>query len=158
MLVNENGRKRNLSLREVTPENFIVPNGEEHLYHCRIEVERHSPDTGDYISVPRMQVFGKKFFETSGLHNLRKQGYKVDVLHDPNRWIEANRARAEEERKACEAAEAKAEEERKAAEREALKKEMRSEIIAELKRDGLINVESPNTTAESKKTVSTKKE
>ena len=32
------GKTKDVGLLDVTPENFIVPKGEESFYHCRIEV------------------------------------------------------------------------------------------------------------------------
>lgn len=137
----ENGQIREVHLLEVTPENFIVPKGEEHLYHCRIEVRKFNQETGVRVSTPRLQVFGRKFFENYGLHNLRKQGFTVDILHDPSEWLrnhehelkEAEKARIEARR--IEEIEAeKAAEAAKAAEKEAMKKE----IIEELKAAGVI--------------------
>lgn len=128
------GKTKDVNLLEVTPENFIVPKGEEQSYHCRIEVVKFNQQTGERISRPRMQVFGKKAFETSVLHNLRKMGYKVDILHDPNVWIAANKEKIAADKAAKAEAEAKAMEEAKAAERAAI----REEIIAELKASGVI--------------------
>ena len=53
----------------------------------------------------------KKFFESFGLHNLRKQGFTVDVMHDPNKWLQENEAKleAEKQKKAEAGAKAKAE-------------------------------------------------
>lgn len=89
------GKTKDVGLLDVTPESFIVPKGEESFYHCRIEVVKFNQETGERISRPRMQVFGKKFFETFGLHNLRKMGYKVDIMHDPNVWEAANKEKIE---------------------------------------------------------------
>ena len=33
------GKTKDVGLLDVTPENFIVPKGEESFYHCRIEVK-----------------------------------------------------------------------------------------------------------------------
>ena len=121
------GKFKDVSILNVTPENFIVPKGEEHLYHCRIEIKKFDPESGERLSKPRMQVFGKKIFETFGLHNLRKHGYTVDIMHDPNEWIK------EAKEKAAKMAEEKAIE-AKAAEREQIKQE----IIEELKMAGII--------------------
>lgn len=128
------GRTKDVGLLDVTPENFIVPKGEENCYHCRIEVVKFHDGTGERLSKPRIQVFGKKFFETFGLHNLRKNGYKVDILHDPNVWENANKEKIEANKRAKAEAAAKAAEEAKAAERE----RMKAEIIAELKAAGVI--------------------
>lgn len=126
---------KDVNILDVTPENFIVPKGEEDCYHCRIEVKKFNQDTGERISKPRMQVFGKKFFESFGLHNLRKQGFTVDVMHDPNKWLQENEAKleAEKQKKAEAGAKAKAE-----AEKKAMKEAMKAEILAELKAEGLL--------------------
>ena len=126
------------NILEVTKDNFICPKGEEKSYHCRIEMRQFNKDTGARISTPRLQVFGKKIFETNLVHNLRQQGYTVDILHDPNEWMKANGERvaaekAARERAAKEAA-AQREQERRAAERKALK----DEIMAELEAAGLL--------------------
>ena len=102
------GKTKDVGLLDVTPENFIVPKGEESFYHCRIEVVKFNQETGERISRPRMQVFGKKFFETFGLHNLRKMGYKVDIMHDPNVWEAANKEKIEASKRAKAEAAAKA--------------------------------------------------
>lgn len=128
------GKTKDVGLLDVTPENFIVPKGEESFYHCRIEVVKFHGETGERLSKPRIQVFGKKFFETFGLHNLRKQGYKVDILHDPNVWEAANKEKIEANKRAKAEAAAQAAAEAKAAERE----QMKMEIIAELKAAGVI--------------------
>lgn len=133
------GKFKDVSILNVTPENFIVPKGEEHLYHCRIEIKKFDTETGERLSKPRMQVFGKKIFETFGLHNLRKHGYTVDIMHDPNEWIK------ESKEKAAKMAEEKAIED-KAAEREQIKQE----IIEELKMAGIIPA-STETTSETKR-------
>ena len=131
----EEGQIKDVNILDVTPENFIVPKGEEDCFHCRIEVKKFNKDTGERISKPRMQVFGKKFFESFGLHNLRKQGFTVDVMHDPNKWLQENEAKleAEKQKKAEAGAKAKAE-----AEKKAMKEAMKAEILAELKAEGLL--------------------
>lgn len=65
------GKTKDVGLLDVTPENFIVPKGEESFYHCRIEVVKFNQETGERIH-DTYADFGKKFFETFGLHNLRK--------------------------------------------------------------------------------------
>lgn len=147
------GKKKDVGLLAVTPENFIVPKGEESFYHCRIEVVKFNQETGVRISRPRMQVFGKKFFETFGLHNLRKMGYKVDIMHDPNVWEAENKEKIEANKRAKAEAAAKAAAEAKAAERE----QMKAEIIAELKAAGVIPEEAkkPGRKAKAEKTEET---
>lgn len=132
------GKTKDVGLLEVTPENFIVPKGEESYYHCRIEVVKFNPETGERMSRPRMQVFGKKVFETFVLHNLRKMGYKVDILHDPNVWEAANKEKIEAAKQAKAEAEAKAQAEAEAQAKAEEREKMKAEIIAELKAAGVI--------------------
>lgn len=132
------GKTKDVGLLEVTPENFIVPKGEESYYHCRIEVVKFNQETGERMSRPRMQVFGKKVFETFGLHNLRKMGYKVDILHDPNVWEAANKEKIEAAKQAKAEAEAKAQAEAEAQAKAEEREKMKAEIIAELKAAGVI--------------------
>lgn len=132
------GETKDVNILDVTPENFIVPKGEEDCYHCRIEVKKFNQDTGERISKPRMQVFGKKFFESFGLHNLRKQGFTVDVMHDPNKWLQENEAKLEAEKQKEAEAGAKAKAEAAEAEKKAMKEAMKAEILAELKAEGLL--------------------
>lgn len=134
----EEGQIKDVNILDVTPENFIVPKGEEDCYHCRIEVKKFNKDTGERISKPRMQVFGKKFFESFGLHNLRKQGFTVDVMHDPNKWLQENEAKLEAEKQKKAEAGAKAKAEAAEAEKKAMKEAMKAEILAELKAEGLL--------------------
>lgn len=132
------GKIKDVSLLDVTAENFIVPKGEEHSYHCRIEVVKFNSETGERLSKPRMQVFGKKVFETTCLHNLRKQGFKVDILHDPNKWEAENAARLEAERQAkAQQAELEAQQ----AAKEAMRAEIRAQLMEELKANGLLATE-----------------
>lgn len=134
----EEGQIKDVNILDVSPENFIVPKGEEDCYHCRIEVKKFNQDTGERISKPRMQVFGKKFFESFGLHNLRKQGFTVDVMHDPNKWLQENEAKLEAEKQKKAEAGAKAKAEAAEAEKKAMKEAMKAEILAELKAEGLL--------------------
>lgn len=134
----KDGKIKDVNILDVTPENFIVPKGEEGSYHCRIEIKKFNSETGERLSKPRMQVFGKKFFESYGLHNLKKQGYTVDVMHDPNKWLQENQEKLEAERKAKEAAAAKAKAAAAEEEKKAMREAMKAEIIAELKADGII--------------------
>jgi hypothetical protein len=119
------GKIKDVNLLEVTPENFIVPTGQEGSYHCRIEVVKFNSETGERISKPRLQVFGRKFFESFGLHNLKKMGYKVDILHDPKKWEAENSAKIEAKKKELAEAAKKAE-----------KEKLKAEILAELEEEG----------------------
>ena len=99
---------RDTPIEKLTPDNYVVPKGEEMSYHAVIEVLQYDPKTGKKLSKPRVQKFGKKAFETHVLNSLKKQGYTVTVLYDPNVWIKEQQARAAQSR----AAKAKAEQEK----------------------------------------------
>lgn len=103
---------RDTPIEKLTAENYIVPKGEEQIYHAVIEVVQFDQKTGKRISKPRVQKFGKKQFETSVLASLRKQGYTITILHDPNTWIAQQKANAEKAKAEAEQAKAKAEQER----------------------------------------------
>ena len=85
---------RDTPIENLTKDNYIVPKGEEQSYHAVIEVVQYDQKTGKKISKPRVQKFGKKQFETSVLNCLKKQGYKVTILHDPNAWIKEQQEKA----------------------------------------------------------------
>lgn len=103
---------RDTPIDRLTPDNYIVPKGEERAYHAVIEVVQYDPKTGKKLSKPRVQKFGKKTFETSVADSLRKQGYNVTILHDPNVWIKEQQAKAVAKAKADAEAKAKAEQEK----------------------------------------------
>lgn len=131
------GKTKDVDVTKVTPENYIVPDNEKHLYHCVIEVRKFDSETGKRLSVPRVQKFGKKMYENNVAENLKKQGYTVVVLHDPNEWL-ADQA---EENKAKAAADAKAKEEAGAKAKAKEKSALKAEILAELKAAGVIPAE-----------------
>lgn len=128
------GKTKDVAITDVTPENYIVPSNEQHLYHCIIEVRKFDSETGKRLSVPRIQKFGKKSFENGILDALKKQGYTITVLHDPNEYV---KAQAEEKAAADAKEKAEAEAKAKAEEKAALK----AEILAELKAAGVIPAE-----------------
>ena len=103
---------RDTPIEKLTAENYIVPKGEEKDYHAVIEVVQFDQKTGKRLSKPRVQKFGKKIFEAHVLNSLRKQGYTVTILHDPNVWLKEQAAKAEQAKAEAEAAKAKAEQER----------------------------------------------
>lgn len=103
---------RDTPIEKLTPDNYIVPKGEEKSYHCVIEVVQYDPKTGKKLSKARVQKFGKKMFENIVLDTLRKQGYTITILHDPNDWIKEHQAKAAEKAKAEAEAKAKAEQEK----------------------------------------------
>ena len=136
------GKTKDVAITDVTPENYIVPSNEQHLYHCIIEVRKFDSETGKRLSVPRIQKFGKKSFENGILDALKKQGYTITVLHDPNEYIKAQA----EEKAARTAAQQKAAEEKAAADAKAKaeaeeKAALKAEILAELKAAGVIPAE-----------------
>lgn len=91
---------RDTPIEKLTPENYIVPKGEERSYHAVIEVELYDSKTGRKLSKPRVQKFGKKIFDTHVRASLLKQGYKVTILHDPTEWLKAQQAKAAEDAQA----------------------------------------------------------
>lgn len=103
---------RDTPIEKLTPENYIVPKGEEMDYHAVIEVRQFDPKTGNRISKPRVQKFGKKIFEAHVVDCLRKQGYTVTILHDPNVWFKEQVEKAEQQAKEQAEAKAKAEQEK----------------------------------------------
>lgn len=103
---------RDTPIERLTPENYIVPKGEEKDYHVVIEVTQFDPKTGKRISKPRLQKFGRKTFETHVQASLRKQGYTMTVLHDPTKWLAEQAEKKAANAKAAAEAKAKAEQER----------------------------------------------
>lgn len=99
---------RDTPIDKLTPDNYIVPKGEEKDYHAIIEVEQYDQKTGRKLSKPRIQKFGRKSFESHIEASLRKQGYKITILHDPTEWLKEQKAKAA----ANAQAKAKAEQER----------------------------------------------
>lgn len=103
---------RDTPIEKLTADNYIVPKGEEKDYHAIIEVVQYDPKTGVKLSKPRVQKFGRKTFESHVQASLRKQGYAVTILHDPNQWLKEQAAKAAAKAKADAEAKAKAEQER----------------------------------------------
>ena len=103
---------RDVALQDLTPEQYIVPQGEERLYHAVIEVTNFDRKTGKRLSVPRLQKFGRKMFDTLIHKGLLQQGYDVKILHDPTKWVAEHKAAAAASRKA-QAEAAKAAEQKK---------------------------------------------
>ena len=120
-MIAKNGR--DLPIEQITSENYVVPRGEEIVYHVKIEVKQFNSKKGEKVSRPRIQKFGMKTWESSVRDSLRKQGYTMEILHDPNTWIEENRAQIES---------------LKAQKRESEKAALKAEILAELKASGII--------------------
>lgn len=123
----EDGRVKDVAVTEVTPENYIVPAGEECHWHCVIEVRKFSSETGKRLSVPRIQKFDDKMWKNIMQRNLKLQGYTVTILHDPTADIK----RAEESRRQLQvpaSPRAKSAEEQEREFQEAVKKAVAAEI------------------------------
>lgn len=104
----DDGNVKDVAIVEVNATNYIVPDNEKHLYHCKIEVRKFDQDTGARLSKPRIQKFGAKMFKQIS-HELKRQGYTIDILHNPTEYMEAEKARKAEEKRAAEDAARKAE-------------------------------------------------
>lgn len=120
----------NVTLDELTADNYLCPKGEETCYHVVLEVKQFDSKTGRRISTPRLQKFGIKMWESLVYSALRKQGYEWRIVHDPHIWIKAYQEKL---------AEAKAQQvETDKQKRDAEKEAMKAEILAELKAAGII--------------------
>lgn len=124
---------KDVSILEVTPENYIVPKGEENTYHCRIEQRQFDASTGRRLSVPRIQKFEAKMFPMLQ-RTLKQQGWKVEILYDPTDYNREQEAEEQERRELTLKQRKELEEKRKKQERE----KMKAEILAELKEAGVI--------------------
>jgi hypothetical protein len=118
-----------VSVLEITPENYKVPVGEERYYHVKMEIRSFDQHTGERLSHPFIQKFARVDFEGGMMSLLRQQGYDMVILHDPKAWMEKHAAELNKTR-AQKEAEAKAKAE---AEKEALKEQIRKELLAEMK-------------------------
>ena len=137
---------KDVPIIEVTPENYIVPRGEEDTYHCRIEQTQYNPRNGKRMSKPRIQKFEAKMYPTIA-RNLRQQGWDIVVLYDPTEYLKEKEAKRQAMQEMTFKQRQEAEAKRKAAEREALKKE----LLAELKEMGMLKeAKAPKTPKEPK--------
>lgn len=89
--------------------NYIVPKGEERLFHVRQELVQYDPKTGRKLSKPSIKKYGMKIFLTNLRDRLTQQGYTLEILSDPRTYAE--RMKAEAEAKASAAAKKTAEKE-----------------------------------------------
>jgi hypothetical protein len=133
MRVKYGNTTRDVSILEVTKENYIVPKGEEGTYHCRIEQTQFNPRNGKRVSRPRIQKFDAKMYP-SILRNLKLQGWDVEVLYDPTEFLKEQEAKRLEMQELTYKQRQELEAKRKAEERKALKEE----ILKELKEAGMI--------------------
>lgn len=95
---------KDVSIEALTPEQYIVPKGEERYYHCIVEVRQFDRNTGRKLSKARLQKFGKKAFERHIADGLRQQGYTVTVLHNPTEWLKAHEVEVQKSKAEKEAA------------------------------------------------------
>lgn len=127
---------RDLPVLEITAANYIVPKGEERYIHAKIEVKQFDSKTGRRLSVPQIQKFGLKEWNGAVKTGLKKQGYEIEILHDPVKWMADHRAEMEAQAQAkaqAQAEAAKAEREKMMADLKAeLKAEMAAQVKAEL--------------------------
>lgn len=122
---------KDVPLTEVTMENYIVPKGEESLYHVVQEMRQFDPKTGKRLSRPVLQKYDAKVWAKQK-KALLSWGYDLTIVHDPAEFIrkrdeEMQRAADERRRLAQEA-----EQKRKADERAALKAELKAELLKEM--------------------------
>ena len=83
----ENGVK-DVDLLEVTKDNYIVPENEKGVYHLKLEQRKFDANSGKRLSRPRIQKCGKKMFELNLQHNLPQQGYTIEILWNPNTYLQ----------------------------------------------------------------------
>lgn len=129
---------RDLPVLDITADNYVVPKGEEMRVHAKIEVKQFDPKTGARISTPRIQKFGRKAWQKVVKSALKKQGYTIEILHDPDVYAreyaeQVKAAQVAKAQAAKEAAEAK-----KAAELAAIKEQAKAEVLAELRAAGIL--------------------
>ena len=89
---------KDVNVLDIDKSNYLVPTGEEHLYHVKIEVKEFSRTTGERLSVPRIQKFGIKEFETMVRSSLKRHGWTIEVLHDPHEWLEKQKQLNDEQK------------------------------------------------------------
>lgn len=126
---------KDVPLTEVTTENYIVPKGEESLYHVVQELKQFDQKTGKRLSRPVLQKYDVKVWQKQK-KALLSWGYDLVVVHDPAEYIrkrdeEMQRTEDERRRKAQEA-----EQKRKDDERAALKAELKAELLKEMEAEG----------------------
>lgn len=122
MKVKFNGGIKDVPLSEVTPANYIVPQGEEKSWHVIQEKKEFDRNTGKQLSRPVLQKYDTKCYPQTRKY-LMDAGYTITVLHDPIKWAQAN-----PQRKASLQGFGVS-----AAERAAMKAAMKAELMAEIK-------------------------
>lgn len=82
---------------------YKVPKGEEKYYHCLMEIKAYRlSQYGEpiKISTPFIQKFEPKWFKSVGFHELKQQGYSIEILHDPYEYEAKAEAKAKAEAEA----------------------------------------------------------
>lgn len=82
---------KNLRVSDLNAGNYACPKGEELLFHVKLENVLFDDRTGERKSHPRVQKFGRKAFVSSILPALKKSGYTVDILHNPDEWLKEHK-------------------------------------------------------------------
>lgn len=129
-MLTKNGK--DVNVLDINKSNYLVPTGEEHLYHVKIEVRDFSKTTGERLSIPRVQKFGIKEFETNVYSSLKRHGYAVDILHNPIEWKAYHDALQSEQAE-------KMKQESEQAEAEAKQKEIKDAVAAALAKQEVEN-------------------
>jgi hypothetical protein len=88
----QDGRLKDVAVSEVTKENYIVPQNEQGLYHCKMELVKFNENTGKRINKPTIQKVGKRAFESIMRKQWTEYGYTIEILHDPTEWLARNSA------------------------------------------------------------------
>ena len=83
----QDGRLKDVAVSEVTKENYIVPQNEQGLYHCKMELVKFNENTGVKVSKPSIQKVGKRAFESIMQKQWKAYGYTIEILHDPTEWL-----------------------------------------------------------------------
>lgn len=98
LIKTDDGKLKDVAIEQVEPENYIVPEGEEELYHIKQEVVLFSQSTGRRMSRPRIQIYDARIWEQTMRRQLKLGGYTVTVLHDPTEAIKARKEREQKMR------------------------------------------------------------
>lgn len=133
---------KDVPITEVTPDNYIVPVGEEMQYHVIQEIKRFDASSGKRLSRPRVQKYGYKEFNTI-IRNIKSLGYDITVLHDPTEYIKQR----DEEIAATKGRAAQTRKQRT----DAMYEEVRKRVLDDLRAEGIIP------SGEAKKSRKTKK-
>ena len=121
MKVKFNGGIKDVPLKEVTVDNYIVPKGEERSWHVIQEKKEFDRNTGKQLSRPVLQKYDTKCYPQTRKY-LMDAGYTITVLHDPTKWSQQHQQ-----------AKAQAQAHRNAGMLAAERAKMKAEIMAEIK-------------------------